>query len=203
MPIRVPPGRAGRLWLMRRIEVARRGADVLEQKRRTLLRERLLLVDQVAEAAAEWQRAAAAAAEWNARALAAAGARALRLAALGLGGKASLTVTRRSVLGVAVPDLATLAGPAGSDLLSTGGAVVQLGAEAHGEALAAAAALAVRQAALEVIETELRTTVRRLRAIERRWIPRHEAELRRLQLSLDEAELADIARARWAAARKP
>jgi V/A-type H+/Na+-transporting ATPase subunit D len=28
----VPPGRAGRLWLVRRLEVARRGADLLDRK---------------------------------------------------------------------------------------------------------------------------------------------------------------------------
>ena len=38
MPLRVPPGRAGRPWLLHRLEVARAGADVLEEKRRALLR---------------------------------------------------------------------------------------------------------------------------------------------------------------------
>jgi vacuolar-type H+-ATPase subunit D/Vma8 len=44
--------------------------------------------------------------------------------------------------------------------------------------------------------------LRHLRAIEHRWIPEHETQLRRLELSLDEAEIADIGRARWAAGRQ-
>jgi V/A-type H+-transporting ATPase subunit D len=202
MAIRVPPGRAGRLWLLRRIEVARRGADVLEQKRRTILRERLLLGEQLVEATAAWERAAAAASDWNARAAAAAGPRALRLAAVGVAGTAVVTVTERNVLGTTVPDSATVSSTAAPGRGVTGGAVIRLAAEAHGEALVAAAVLAARRAAHEAIEAELHTTVRRLRAIEHRWIPRHEGELARLQLSLDEAELADIARARWAAERQ-
>ena len=39
MPLRVPPGRAGRLWLVRRLEIARRGVNVLDQKRQALVRE--------------------------------------------------------------------------------------------------------------------------------------------------------------------
>jgi len=38
MPLRVPAGRAGRPWLARRLEVARRGAEVLDEKRQALLR---------------------------------------------------------------------------------------------------------------------------------------------------------------------
>lgn len=202
MAIRVPPGRAGRLWLLRRLEVARRGADVLEQKRRTLLQERLRLADLLPQAAAEWERTAGAAAAWNARASAAAGPRAIRLAALGLRETASLTVTRRSVVGVSIPVTPTIEGGAPPDSVGPGGAAVRLAAEAHAEALSAAAALAALRAAHDAIEAELRTTVRRLRAIERRWIPAHEAELRRLEMALEESELADIARARWAASRQ-
>jgi V/A-type H+-transporting ATPase subunit D len=197
MALRVPPGRTGRLWLLRRLEVARRGAEVLEQKRGTLLRERLLLAAQLAQARAEWERKAAAASDWNARALTAAGPRGHRLVALHADA-ATVAVTRRNVLGVVIPVSATV------DLGPTpeAGAVIRLSADAHAEALLAAAALAAVQAAHEAIEAELRSTVRRLRAIERRWIPEHEAALHRLQLQLDETELADIARALWAAGRQ-
>ena len=37
VPLHVPPGRTGRLWLRERLVVAERAADVLEQKRRVLL----------------------------------------------------------------------------------------------------------------------------------------------------------------------
>lgn len=201
MAIRVPPGRAGRLWLMRRLEVGRRGAEVLDQKRGTLLRERLRLAGQLAEAEAEWERAAAAAAAWNARACAAAGPRALRLAALRRDGTARITVTRRNLLGVVVPESATVEGGGPAEDASSGGAAVRLAAEAHAEALSAAAAVAALRAAHEAIEAELARTVRRLRAIEHRWLPAHEAELHRLELAIEESELADIVGARWAVGR--
>ena len=47
-------------------------------------------------------------------------------------------------------------------------------------------------------EAQLAATARRQRAIERRWIPEHEAELRRIALTLDEREREDIARVKWA-----
>ena len=110
-------------------------------------------------------------------------------------------MNRRSILGVVVPDSAAVDTTAASDVASIGGAVVQLAAEAHRKVLAAAAVLAARQAAHATVEAELQATVRRLRAIEHRWLPAHTAELRKLELALDEAEFADIARARWAAQR--
>jgi V/A-type H+-transporting ATPase subunit D len=177
---------------VRRLEVARRGAEVLEQKRSTLLRERLHVEAQLAGAAADWQRASTAASAWNARATAATGPRALRLAALEAEA-AAVTVTWHNILGVVIPASAAVPG---------GSAAVRLAAEAHAVALGSAAALAALQAASDAIEAELRRTVRRLRAIEHRWIPRHEAALRRLELSLEESELADIARTRWAAGRQ-
>jgi V/A-type H+-transporting ATPase subunit D len=177
--------------------VARRGADVLEQKRSTLLRARLQLAAELAEAAAEWERAASVASASNARACAAAGPRALRLAALTTP-PATVTVRRGSILGLAVPLSATVDAEAAPE----GAAAVQLAAEAHAAALSAAARLGVLQTAHLAVEAELRITIRRLRAIEHRWIPQHETALRKLELTLEEAELADIARARWAAARR-
>lgn len=173
-----------------------RGSEVLEQKRSTLLRERLRLAEELTNAAADWERKARAASTWNARAAAAAGPRSLRLAAL-QGGRATVTVTHRNVIGVVVPAAATVERGAAPE----GGAAVRLAAEAHADALAAATVLAVLEAAHEAIDAELRRTVRRLRAIEHRWIPEHETALRKLQLTLDEAELADVARTRWAAGR--
>ena len=38
MALRIPPGRAGRPWLVAHIEIAARGAEVLEQKRQALQR---------------------------------------------------------------------------------------------------------------------------------------------------------------------
>ena len=198
-----PPGRAGRIWLERRLEVARRGADVLDQKRRTLLREQQRLAARVIEAEAEWIRCAADARDWNDRALALAGARRLRLAALHRRGRARVRVEWRKALGTSFPADAVVAPPPPTDLVALGGgSSVALAARSHSQALAAAAAYAALRAAWEAITTELVATTRRLRAIERRWVPEHEAALHRLELVLEARELEDAVRARWALERQ-
>ncbi len=202
MAIRVPPGRAGRIWLLRRLEVAYRGADVLDQKRRTLLRERQRLAERLGAVAADWKLAARAAAAWNARAQALAGQRRLRLAALH-SGTATVTVAWRNVLGVLVPIDARFEPGDRPDFVALGGgASIALAAQAHTKALSAAAVYAATRAAHDAIASELATTTLRLRAIEQRWIPDHEAALKALELTLAENELADIARVRWASERQ-
>jgi V/A-type H+/Na+-transporting ATPase subunit D len=203
MPIRIPPGRAGRLWLLRRLESAQRGAEVLDQKRQTLLGERQRLTVELAAARAEWDARAGAAVTWNARASAIAGQRLLRLAALQRPARTAVHVSRRNVVGVVVPAAATVEPGGAPDFVALGGAGVALAGRAHADALAAAAAYAAARAAHDAIQAELTATTRRLRAIERRWIPEHEAALRTLELTLEESELTDITRARWASGRRP
>ena len=199
-----PPGRAGRIWLERRLDVARRGADVLDQKRQTLLREQQGLTRRLAETAAEWERSATEARTWNDRALAIAGARRLRLASLHRRGPARVQIEWRKALGTSFPAEAVVSSPRPLDLVATGGgSSVALAARAHAEALAAAAAHAAARAAYEALTRELVATTRRLRAIERRWIPEHEAALHRLELVLEARELEDAVRARWALERQP
>jgi V/A-type H+/Na+-transporting ATPase subunit D len=201
--IRVPPGRAGRLWLVRRLEVARRGADVLDQKRQTLLRERLALIERLTEAAADWERTAAAAARWNDRALALAGARRLRLASLHRRNRAEVTVEWHNALGTFFPAKATVRlGPEPDFVALGGGSGITHAAQAHAQALGAAARYAALRAAHEALTAELAATTRRLRAIERRWIPDHQAALRTLELTLEARELEDAIRVRWAAERR-
>ena len=60
----------------------------------------------------------------------------------------------------------------------------------------AAARLAVADGALRRIEVELRATVLRRNAIERRWIPAHADTLAALELTLEEHEREDGARVR-------
>ena len=203
MAIRVPPGRAGRLWLVRRLEVARRGAEVLDEKRRTLLQERGRLSARLAETTADWERLAGEAARWNDRAGTIAGARRLRLGRVHAGAGAEIDVEWRNTLGAVFPAGATVRLGAGPDFVALGGgSSIALAATAHAEALAAAAAYAAARAAHEAITAELAATTRRLRAIERRWIPEHEAALRSLELALDQSELEDTLRVRWVMGRQ-
>jgi V/A-type H+-transporting ATPase subunit D len=203
MPLRAPPGRAGRLWLVRRLEVARRGVEVLDQKRQTLLREQQRLAETLAHSAGEWELKAREAAAWNERALAIAGERRLRLAAAPVAARCSVEVEWRNALGTVFPAGASVRpGPPRDVVAVGGGSVVALAAGAHAAAVAAAADYAAARAAHEAIAAELQATTRRQRAIERRWIPEHEAALHRAELALDEREREDIARVRWAVDRR-
>lgn len=198
MALRVPPGRAGRPWLARRIEVAERGADVLEQKRQALLREQQRLADELAEAAAEWELRARLAATWLRRAAVLAGDRPLTHARLHACGRARIEVDRRNALGVVYPAGARVELPEAPDLAGLGGTAALLAtASAHREALRAAARFAAARAANEQVAAELGRTTRRLRAIERIWLPAHERALAELALSLDEGEREEAARRRW------
>jgi V/A-type H+-transporting ATPase subunit D len=198
MPVKHPPGRAGRLWLVRRLEAARRGADVLDQKRQALLRERTRLAELLVSAGDEWTRCAREAVDSNARALAIVGERRLRLAAVHCRECAEVLIVRRNILGTASPRIEAVSLPEQKDLVALGGTSVAIAAAAHGRALEAAAAFAAVHAAHAAVTEELAATNRRLRAIERRWIPQHEQALARLELVLDENERDDISRVRWA-----
>jgi V/A-type H+-transporting ATPase subunit D len=203
MPLRVPSGRAGRLWLVRRLETGRRGVDVLDQKRQVLVREQQRLTVELAGSAREWEATARRASAWNDRALALAGERRLRLAA-GRVGPSTVAVEWRAALGTAFPAGATIEQAREPDLVALGGgSAVALAARAHAEALVAGAAYAAARAAYDAIAAELAATTRRQRAIERRWIPAHEEALHQLELALDEREREDIARIRWALDRRP
>jgi len=199
MPLRAPPGREGRLWLVRRLAVARRGVDVLDQKRQTLLREQQRLSEALAAATLDWEPKARVAAGWNDRALAIAGERRLRLAAAPGGRRCEVEVEWRNALGTVFPAGASVhLGPERDLVALGGGSVVALAARAHAAAVVAAAGYAAARAAHEAVTAELAATARRQRAIERRWIPEHEAALHRIELTLDEREREDIARVKWA-----
>src|SRR4051794_8304797 len=77
----VPPGRAGRLWLRRRLDTARRGVGLLDRKLRILRgeQERLRLLAE--RTGADWEAACADADAWLARAAVLGGQREIRLAA--------------------------------------------------------------------------------------------------------------------------
>jgi V/A-type H+-transporting ATPase subunit D len=53
--------------------------------------------------------------------------------------------------------------------------------------------------ATAIVSAELAATRSRRRAVERRWIPRMEEQLRSIEQVLEEQELEDILRLHWAA----
>lgn len=193
----VPPGRAGRLWLQRRLRVARRGAELLDRKLRILQAELDERSTAATRASAEWERCSAEAERWLLRAALLDGRRAVRLGADGQ--LANVTISYDTTMGVrhpggakcAIPPPATWDGPA------------MAGARhAHRAALTAAVRYAAAAEALRAIDAEASATRYRLRAVRDRWTPRLEQALTEVTLALEEQELADAVRLRLATGTK-
>jgi len=187
----VPPGRAGRLWLVQRLAVAHRAAGLLDRKLRVLTAE----LDR-ARATAErtgqaWDTACREAQQALLRAVMLGGERAVRLA--GGGADAQVAITYTVTMGTRHPADAryTVGDPEGWD-----GAAVAAARQAHRAALAAAVRHAAAAAALAVIEAETKATRYRLRAVRDRWIPGLSQALAQVEFALEEMERDDAARLR-------
>jgi V/A-type H+-transporting ATPase subunit D len=181
--------------------VARRGHDVLEQKRQALLRQLERLEELLDDARRAWQESAREAELWWQRAAILAGERPLELASSAVSGRAEVNLVWRNALGVVYPSEATVAVPRG-ELFPTGGsAALPYAAQAHTRALEAGAQLGATELARERTARELQATTLRLRALERRWIPEHERALHEVELALDESERDESARVRWVIGR--
>ncbi len=202
MRLRPPPGRAGRIWLLRRLAVARRGGEVLEQKRRALLRQLERIEELLDEARREWEERAREAERWWQRAALLAGERPLELARSLVRGRAEVELVWRNSLGVVYPADVAVELPRGELFPAGGSAALAYAAEASRRALEAAAHLGATELALERTSRELKATTLRLRAIERRWVPEHERALATLELALDETDREDAARVRWVVRRQ-
>ena len=201
MRLRHPPGRAGRLWLEHRVEVAGRGADLLDKKRRALVQEHRQLRVLARETKAEWNRMAGEAEVWFNRAAVLAGEEKVAMLAV-QHPLAQVTVRWRSSMGVAFAseasvDLGLLPGGA-----SGGSAAADLAVAASRQAVEAAVKDAVAYSALMRISSELALTARRQRALERRWLPALTTAQARLSGALDELEREEAMRSLWARRHK-
>jgi V/A-type H+-transporting ATPase subunit D len=113
---------------------------------------------------------------------------------------ADVSVTWVSVMGLRYPVGARCDFPPVCDADRSPGTTALLDAmPAYRSAVAAAAAHAAASAACRAIDAEVADTARRLRAINDRWLPTLEEQLRELSQRLEEAERAETARLRWVA----
>jgi vacuolar-type H+-ATPase subunit D/Vma8 len=170
----------------------------MDQKRRGLLHERTRLVTTVSEARDAWESGVHEAEVWLQRALLISGQRSFELASFHVPEQAEVHLTWQRSLGVVYPSDAEVGLPPTPDLIAPGGSsALPIAASAYGRAVEAGARFATARSALDRVEAELAATTRRLRALERRWIPAHEQALAALALELDETEREDAVRARW------
>ncbi|HLM97573.1 MAG TPA: V-type ATP synthase subunit D [Acidimicrobiales bacterium] len=198
----VPPGRAGRMWLVERIDIAARGVELLRQKRQLLRREQRRLSLMAEQTAAAWASAAADAERWGSRAAALGGSTAVRLAACDIAGQGTVSILWRNTMGTRHPDEARCELPTLTpSVAAASNAAIAPAATAYGGALRAAAEHAVASAALRAVEIELASTQRRLRAIEHHRLPALQSQLHDLVLRLDELEREERLISRWAMRR--
>src|SRR4051812_49693299 len=107
--IRHPPGRAGRLWLERRLAAATRGGELLERKLAVLRREEARLAARAEETRGAWETACTAAERSGLIAAALGGDHAAPLA----GTPTDVEVTWTSFMGVRYPASTTCTLPQG------------------------------------------------------------------------------------------
>lgn len=193
---RVPPGRSGRMWLRRRLATARRGRDQLDRKLRILVpeleRHRLL-----AEARAdEWAAACRVAETWLLRATLLGGEDALSSATTAT--PVEVDVRWTVTMGVAYPAEARVVTPATPAAAPVANAAVPPTAAAFDAALVAGVRSAAADEAVRRVETEVAVTRRRMRALDKRWLPWLEQSLTALELSLEQAEQEEGVRLRLA-----
>ncbi|MGZ4666605.1 MAG: V-type ATP synthase subunit D [Frankiaceae bacterium] len=193
----LPPGRAGRLWLRERIQVAERASELLDTKRRLLQEEVQRLERRRSATADAWAAARAQARTGALRAATLGGSRCLRLASPPP--QASVTVAQATFVGISYPGTVICAPPDISAQNAPPPApAVSRAAEAYRRALRVGAEHAVAVAALDTVAAELARTRQRLRAVRDRGLPRLKDRLTSIERALDEQERADIARMRWA-----
>ncbi len=201
MPVarRIPPGRAGRMWLRGRLDTATRGRDQLDRKLRILISEQERLQARAQERQQAWTSSCAEAQTWLLRVTLLGGQDAVRNATPLE--PAQVQLSWASTMGLRYPDDADLSdGPARS---VSGNSAIVPAVAAFGAALLAAAQVAVAQEALRLVEAEVAVTRRRLRALDKRWLPWLRAQLASLELTLDQAEQEDGMRLRRAIDSSP
>ncbi|MGI5200777.1 V-type ATP synthase subunit D [Spirillospora sp. CA-108201] len=188
-----PRGRAGRLWLRRRIASAEAALDLLERKLGILRDEQDRLHRLARATGGEWERRCREADRLLARAALLGGRRVLPLASTG--DRAGLTVEHGTLMGVTYPrrvafDLPDRPAP------SPSGIALAPARRASRAALEAACAHAAATAAAAAVDAEVTATRQRVRAIERRRLPRLRSDLDQIEVALEEREREDGARLR-------
>ncbi|HVD00084.1 MAG TPA: V-type ATP synthase subunit D [Candidatus Dormibacteraeota bacterium] len=195
MKIHHPVGRSGALWLRDRRQLATKGRDLLAQKRMVLSLERERLAAVAERAQADWRRAYASLDVWMTRAMVLGGPEQVFHVPVR---PARVTIRERSAFGVTYPSDIQVAAEPAATLAGGGSSALDIAAEHSVTAVRAGVELAAAQTALRRLENELRSTTRRVRAIERRWMPALIKAQAGLELQLEEKEREELVRAAWA-----
>ncbi|HEX7107586.1 MAG TPA: V-type ATP synthase subunit D [Acidothermaceae bacterium] len=191
---RTPSGRAGRLWLAHRVEVAERAADQLERKIHILSAELASQRAKADDARQQWLTATEHADRWAIRAALVAGQQVLLDDAARPVG---LNLTWVNTVGVRHPSSAHLSQPARVDGI-VGAAAIVAARAAFATAVRVGVDLAIADATCRALDDARTQARRRARLLRKRWLPLLQDRLRTLELTLEQAEQEDHARLRRA-----
>ncbi|MFF0628466.1 V-type ATP synthase subunit D [Streptomyces sp. NPDC004296] len=193
-----PVGRAARLRLHRSLQVATRGADLLDRQLHLLRAELCDLRRAEAAARNAWERLVREAGLWELRGLLLSGENALRTASAVP--PAEVAVAWEDTLGVRRPGRATVVqGTAAPSTAVPGNTALTHARTSYRAAVDAAARYGAASAAVRLVETRLRSTTVRVRALRRHRIPRLQQDLVTVESALEQSEHEDAVRRRWAA----
>ena len=192
----VPPGRAGRSWLRRRLATAERGREQIDRKLRILFPEQQRLRILAQRQRTEWVSACAQADRWLLRAALLGGQDGIRAASTVQ--PATVEVRWSTPMGLSYPSGAELSAARDDVSLPVANAAIPPAAGAVRRALEAGVRTAAAEEAVRRLDAEIAVTRRRLRALDKRWLPRLRAELVGLELTLEQTEQEDAQRLRRA-----
>jgi V/A-type H+-transporting ATPase subunit D len=200
MPVvrKIPPGRAGRMWLRGRLDTAERGRDQLDRKLRILIPEQQRLQTRAQQRREAWLAACEHAQLWLLRAAVLGGQDAIRGASPPQ--PTHVHVTWTSAMGLSYPEDAALAEPDANVAVRSGNAAIVPAATAFRAALLSGARAAAADEAVRRLEAEIAVTRRRARALDKRWLPWLRDALAALELTLEQGEQEDGMRLRRAVA---
>ncbi|MFI0789876.1 V-type ATP synthase subunit D [Streptomyces lydicus] len=193
-----PVGRAARLRLRHSLQVATRGADLLDRQLHLLQTELDRRRHAEATARTAWEARVREAQTWLRRGLLLGGESALRTASVV--SAADVAVTWSDSLGVRHPDGVTVSeGTRAPSDAAPGNTALVHARSAYCAAVAAAAEYGAAAAASRMVEAQVRSTRLRVRALRRLRIPRLQQDLATVELALEQSEHEDAVRRRWAA----
>jgi len=194
--LRVPPGRAGRLWLRDRLGLAEHGLSLLEKKLTLLEQERARLRLLAEHTRHDWHASCLAARTWQLRAELLGGRHSLQLAAPPRA--ADATVHWTTTAGVRYPNDIDCTLPTDPDDVIAGSITVVAAIAAHRTAITDAARYAAAEAAVRSVDREFTATRIRAQGLRRRRIPDLRAALAHIELALEEQERSEGIGLRWA-----
>lgn len=198
----IPPTRAGLVMVRQRLATAQRGFELLDRKRDVLITEILATVEEAEAVRDEARDRFAEAYQRLEVARAVMGTERVRRMALSGQRSVDVAITPRSVMGVVVPSVRyDVKRPGPTYGSGTSSVVLDQARLDWDAALELIGRLAEKVTTVWRLALELRTTQRRVNALEHLYIPMYEAAVTRIEQALEEKEREEFYRAKRAKAK--